>query len=346
VSGSDDETLRIWDASTGESVQVLEGHTLPVTSVAWDPTGTRIVSGSEDETLRLWDASTGESVQVLEGHTGSVESVAWDPTGTRIVSGSSDGTLRLWDASTGESVQVLEGHTDSVMSVAWDPTGTRIVSGSYDGTLRLWDASTGESVQVLEGHTPMVTSVAWDPTGTRIVSGSFDNTLRIWESRIEDALPMWRAAERRRRVRGWVDSLFEPEGLLEPVLAAIESDRERSEELRETAARMARARGNPSAEDLNDRAWLLVDPDRLEPATEDEVALALRLTRAAIQLKPDDPALQDTHAWALFANGLYDEALLASRRALELSDEDQKSDFQGYLNRLQGAVPQEQANDD
>ena len=83
-----------------------------------------------------------------------------------------------------------------------------------------------------------------------------------------------------------------------------------------------------------------MDPDRPEPATEDESALALRLTRAAIPLAPDVPDLRDTHAWALFANGLYDEALLASRRALELAGEDRKSAFQAQLDRLRSAMPQ------
>jgi tetratricopeptide (TPR) repeat protein len=152
-------------------------------------------------------------------------------------------------------------------------------------------------------------SVARESTGKRIVSGPADRTPRIWESRIEDALAIWLAAEMHRLVRGW---------------------------------------GNPPAVILNTlerQCWNLVDPDRPEPATEDEVALALRLTRAAIELEPDEPAAQQTHAWALFANGKYDESILASRRALELADEDRKSDFQRKLGRLLSAVRQQQAKD-
>ena len=66
VSGSEDKTVRVWDASTGESLQVPEGHPGGVNSVAFNRDGTRIVSGSVDE-VRVWDASTGESLQVLEG---------------------------------------------------------------------------------------------------------------------------------------------------------------------------------------------------------------------------------------------------------------------------------------
>ncbi|KAJ7861893.1 hypothetical protein B0H13DRAFT_1726283 [Mycena leptocephala] len=192
VSGSDDETICIWNAATGEAVGTpLEGHTDWVHSVAFSPDGTRIVSGSDDETIRIWNAATGEAVGTpLEGHTHWVRSVAFSPDGTRIVSGSDDETIRIWNAATGEAVGTpLEGHTDSVCSVAFSPDGTRIVSGSDDETIRIWNAATGEAVGTpLEGHTHSVRSVAFSPDGTRIVSGSDDETIRIWNAATGEAV--------------------------------------------------------------------------------------------------------------------------------------------------------------
>jgi WD40 repeat protein len=83
-----DKSVRVWDASTGAELKVLNGHTWPVYSVAFSPDGTRIVSGSDDNSVRVWDASTGAELKVLNGHTGPVLSVAFSPDGTRIVSGS------------------------------------------------------------------------------------------------------------------------------------------------------------------------------------------------------------------------------------------------------------------
>ena len=58
VSGSEDNTLKVWDAATGRATLTLTGHVNMVTSVADSPDGTRIVSGSWDKTLKVWDAAT------------------------------------------------------------------------------------------------------------------------------------------------------------------------------------------------------------------------------------------------------------------------------------------------
>jgi WD40 repeat protein len=83
VSGSWDNTVRLWDAATGvPHGEPLEGHSNPVWSVAFSPDGKLVVSGSRDNTVRLWDAATGAPHgEPLEGHSGSVLSVAFSPDG-------------------------------------------------------------------------------------------------------------------------------------------------------------------------------------------------------------------------------------------------------------------------
>src|SRR5205807_1070921 len=70
ASGSDDNTVRLWDARTGKCLLSLPEHTDTVTSVAFSPDGQRLASGSGDNTVRLWDTRTGASILSLTAHTG------------------------------------------------------------------------------------------------------------------------------------------------------------------------------------------------------------------------------------------------------------------------------------
>ena len=55
MSGSGDNTLKVWDAQTGQETLTLKGHSKSVTSVSFSPDGKRIVSGSWDKTVKVWD---------------------------------------------------------------------------------------------------------------------------------------------------------------------------------------------------------------------------------------------------------------------------------------------------
>jgi WD40 repeat protein len=177
VSGSWDNTLRVWDLEKGETIRTLQGHSSAVTAVALTPDGCRGVSGSWDNTLQVWDLGTGQTLRTLEGHANFVTAVALTPDGRRALSGSYDNTLRLWDLGTGQTLRTFESQD----TVALSADGRHALSGSWDNTLHLWDLESGQTLRTLEGHTSRITAVAFTPDGRRALSGSYDNTLRLWD---------------------------------------------------------------------------------------------------------------------------------------------------------------------
>src|SRR6266480_3269294 len=72
ASGSNDNTIRLWDAQTGQALQTLSGHSETVLSIAWSPDGRILASGSDDQAIRLWDAQTGQALRTLTGHSNTV----------------------------------------------------------------------------------------------------------------------------------------------------------------------------------------------------------------------------------------------------------------------------------
>jgi len=155
-------TVRLWDAATGQLVRTFEGHSRnDVLSVAFSPDGTRVLAGSWDKPMTLWDTATGQVLQTFEGHSHFVTSVAFSPDGTRVLSGSLDRTVKLWDTATGRLIRTLAGHevatslgdtvtrsaiieNDTRIAVAFSSDGTRIVAGSADSTIQLWNPGSGE----------------------------------------------------------------------------------------------------------------------------------------------------------------------------------------------------------
>ncbi len=189
ISGSYDNTLRVWDLQSWASLNTLSGHTDRVFGVAISPDGRFAVSSSADGTILVWDlASNGDCVAILKGHTKGVCSIAVTPDGQRIISGSFDKTLRIWDAKTFQCAATLEGHTDSVFGVAVAPNGRYVVSASADRTLRVWDLETTRCIVTLEGHSRSVDCVAITPDEQLIISGSRDNTVRLWDFRSSKGL--------------------------------------------------------------------------------------------------------------------------------------------------------------
>lgn len=185
ISASEDATVRIWDASGNEQLQVMRGHEDVIFCAIVTPDGTRVVSASYDKTIRIWDASDNHATAVLGKHRDEVWSVAFSPDGARLASGglTADPTIRIWDVGTGEMLPGLAGHTRSVRSVVFSPDGTRLASASDDTTARVWNAYTGQQLLCLEEHSDCVRSVAFSPDDTRLASGSWDRTVRIWDAR-------------------------------------------------------------------------------------------------------------------------------------------------------------------
>ncbi len=99
VSGSQDQTIRVWNLATGELVHTLKGHRDSVNAVALSPDAQIIASGSADKTIKLWHLQSGELLGTFTGHTHTVTALSFTDSGEMLVSGSLDKTIKIWQRS-------------------------------------------------------------------------------------------------------------------------------------------------------------------------------------------------------------------------------------------------------
>jgi F-box and WD-40 domain protein CDC4 len=144
VSGSYDNTVRVWKISTGETMHRLQGHSMKVYSVVLDHKRNRCISGSMDNYVKIWSLETGVCLYTLEGHNSLVGLL--DLRDERLVSAAADSTLRIWDPENGQCKSTLTAHTGAITCFQHD--GQKVISGS-DRTLKMWDVKTGECIKDL-----------------------------------------------------------------------------------------------------------------------------------------------------------------------------------------------------
>ncbi|WKY17105.1 hypothetical protein Q1695_001600 [Nippostrongylus brasiliensis] len=141
VSGSSDNSIRLWDIHSGVCLRVLEGHEELVRCIRFDDK--RIVSGAYDGKIRVWDleaaldprSSPGSlCLSTLVQHTGRVFRLQFDD--FQIVSSSHDDTILIWDflvepdstsPSTGDTLLEPSIGSSSLPSTSASRSGPNIV---------------------------------------------------------------------------------------------------------------------------------------------------------------------------------------------------------------------------
>jgi WD40 repeat protein/serine/threonine protein kinase len=177
--------LGAYDAVTGAERFSNQGHSKPIRSVAFSPSGRMLATGGGDGRICFWDLeprSGGASlspVRVSGRHNGQVWTVAFSLDGQVLGSIGTDGA-RLWDAATGSVVQELaSGPSGTPTSLAFSPDGESVAAGSENGSVNFWAVKTGQPKEPVRWHVGPVGAVAFSSDGRWLASAGNDQTVQL-----------------------------------------------------------------------------------------------------------------------------------------------------------------------
>jgi tRNA A-37 threonylcarbamoyl transferase component Bud32 len=182
ATGSDDATLRFWDAATGREQAALSGHNSAVLAVAFAHSGKFLLSGDSDGTLALWDVATRQEGLPLPHQSGNIRRLSISPDDRTVaVSGGAQG-VDLWDLDSRTIRRTLSGHRGSVSAIAFAPDSQTLATGDATGHIHLWDPSSGAERTSFVADPLNLRALAFLPDSQTLASaGNGDKDVKLWK---------------------------------------------------------------------------------------------------------------------------------------------------------------------
>jgi len=189
LSGSLDNTIRLWDLNTPVCQGLLRRKGRP--AISFDPQGLIFAVSTSINVVKLYDLRSydkGPFSSFVVNHS-PVEWTAmkFSNDGKFILLSTTTNIIFLLDAFTGEQKQVytsFSNSTGSVLEASFSPDAQYVLSGSDDGTVHVWETFTGREIAVWKGHSGPTGLVQWNPK-TAMVASACTN-LAFWIPTVEN----------------------------------------------------------------------------------------------------------------------------------------------------------------
>jgi WD40 repeat protein len=187
ASGSEDNTVKLWDATSGKIVKTFVAHRGYITSLDFNAAGDMLVTAAKDNTIRIWDVKSGNEVRQLPGHSFYASSVAFSPTNNIIASCSIDKTVKLWDIRIGKEIPTPIAKLDkAVNTLTFSPDGQTLAVGGDDNTIHLLNIPTNTVVKIDAGAE--VQNLAYSADGSILIAQCANQKVIFYDAAKKTAL--------------------------------------------------------------------------------------------------------------------------------------------------------------
>jgi len=192
-----DNTVRYWDALTGECIKVFEHGHIVVKTCDFNSDGTLAITGCNDKKIRLFDLQDLDAEPKSFDVPSPPQVVRFTPDDTQIIMVSQDAaTLWVYDRATFALVFEIElPGNGKMIRYRWDKKEISVAAGSFALFLDSADYSIKRKFQVdtEKGYEPGIEGIDQHPDGSVFVSGGNDHYVRLHDGKTGEVLETHRA---------------------------------------------------------------------------------------------------------------------------------------------------------
>ena len=183
IWSANENSMRLWDVSTGKIKATLYGHPSNVTAVVYHPYEPIVAASVNKGTIVLWDTISYNPVWTISSNIQQTKQIAFSPNGRILATGDSS-FIRLWDFTRRELITEIPQPSAIGTNIVFSPDGRLIASISGSQQLYILDIYTEEKTIINTGHTDRnYVKMTFSPDGKTLISAGYrkDGTLRFWD---------------------------------------------------------------------------------------------------------------------------------------------------------------------
>ena len=186
ATASADKSVRIWDAHTGDLIEVLEGHRDTVRQVGFLGNDKHLMTLSDDGTVRLWAVVTDNEILPGSRFYEKIIGAFYRNGAVLLVVQEDDNSISVWDDTHYSRVVSLKGpmrhnSNPTISRAIMDPSGQRLLTSTGDLTARVWNLRTGAEISRVSVHTTasQIFDLGFSPDGKLAFAAA--DALYVWD---------------------------------------------------------------------------------------------------------------------------------------------------------------------
>ncbi len=204
----EDNTLRIIDAATRQTVKTLTGHKRQPLAIAWSPDGRWIATGDDSARIYLWDTKSWTKVKEIVGHTRPIQALDFNSSSTELISTGQDDVVKIWVLNDMKKERMsLQGGGANLYGARFVGKTNAFAMGTLQQGARIYTEQKTMKGWYSGHGSQGVMAVEFNPLATRAVTSGRDNNAGLFDTKNQARIGYFKGHE------DWVmNAIFSPNG--------------------------------------------------------------------------------------------------------------------------------------